>query len=680
VETLLLVGLSNAVVATILALAVGAATWVCRRPALLHGLWLLVLLKLITPPLVALPLSWPRTEPVPHEQTLSQEESPAADAPLIDITPITLPPDLLREPTEPSEPTPETSRARTSWPAIVTAVWLSGSALWWLIAGLRLWHFQRLLRFAQPAPVSTQNQAARWATQLGLRRSPPVWLVPAAVSPMLWSFFGRPRLLLPAVLWAKLSAEQRDTLLVHELAHLRRRDHWVRLFELLVLGLYWWHPVVWWARRELREVEEQCCDAWVVWALPASASVYASALVETVAFLSQSRPVLPLMASGAGHVHLLRRRLTMIMRGSTPRTLSTAGLVAVFGLGAILLPLLPRWAQTGPPSEGENPQAVTESVPSQDQPAQSNTLTGFDSAALTRLAQSHQAEQLRDEVELLQVQLEVKRARVQASEMKRAQAQEHLKRLAKLHGQGALGEDRVEEARQEVANLEVQIRIAMTELKEPEVRLQQAQRRLARLEQLKGATSTTTESRDSFVRPSQSAARRQTGSAREGSSEQLLQWKKQLDQVQVQQQAGGEQILYLQKLLAEKEREEQDLKAKMEKLALELQQSRKESDQQRAAAKQILDRMKLQAEEGDRKARVAEDLQRLREAEVAKYRDLRKQYDSGQLSIQDLAPQRQHLEQVEKKLDTLLGELEKLRSELRGRPTPPSRSSSLKGS
>jgi hypothetical protein len=114
----------------------------------------------------------------------------------------------------------------------------------------------------------------------------------------------------------------------------------------VVTGLYWWHPVVWWARRGLRDAEEQCCDAWVLWALPAAARAYALALVETVDFLSEARAALPQGASGIGHVHDLRRRITMIMRGATPRRLSWAGGLAVLTLAAVLLPLLPTWAQT----------------------------------------------------------------------------------------------------------------------------------------------------------------------------------------------------------------------------------------------------------------------------------------------------------------------------------------------
>jgi hypothetical protein len=68
-----------------------------------------------------------------------------------------------------------------------------------------------------------------------------------------------------------------------------------------------------------------------------------------VDFLSGARPVLPPAASGVGHLHLLRRRLTMIMRGTTPRALTASGVLAVLAAGALLLPLLPTFAQDTSP-------------------------------------------------------------------------------------------------------------------------------------------------------------------------------------------------------------------------------------------------------------------------------------------------------------------------------------------
>src|SRR3984893_17856362 len=141
---------------------------------------------------------------------------------------------------------------------------------------------------------------------------------------MVWAIGGVPRLLFPARLLDCLDDEQRQALFVHELAHVRRRDHCVRLLELAVMALCWWHPVVWWARRELHEAEEQCCDAWVVWACAGAARAYALALLQTVAFFSKTRVPLPMAASGTGQVTHLRRRLTMIMQAKTPRSLSRA--------------------------------------------------------------------------------------------------------------------------------------------------------------------------------------------------------------------------------------------------------------------------------------------------------------------------------------------------------------------
>src|SRR5262245_46963443 len=63
------IGLANSVCASVLALAALAAGRVCRKPALLHGLWLLVLVKLITPPLFLLPLRiLPAEKPAPVAQ------------------------------------------------------------------------------------------------------------------------------------------------------------------------------------------------------------------------------------------------------------------------------------------------------------------------------------------------------------------------------------------------------------------------------------------------------------------------------------------------------------------------------------------------------------------------------------------------------------------------------------
>jgi hypothetical protein len=224
---------------------------------------------------------------------------------------------------------------------------------------------------------------------------------------MVWAAGPALRLCFPVQLLDRLDPEQRRTLLAHELAHVRRRDHWLRVLELGVLGVYWWFPVAWWARQELREAEEQCCDAWVVWALAGMERAYALALVHTVAFLSGVRPALPLGASGIGHVAHLRKRLTMVMAGRTPRMLSWVGCLAVLGLGLPLLAILPVQGQPLSP-QSSSAQFVSED-PGEGSPGDEQQKRNAD-----QKAGSAEVEKARAEVEQLKAFLTRRRAEFQA--------------------------------------------------------------------------------------------------------------------------------------------------------------------------------------------------------------------------------------------------------------------------
>lgn len=317
---LLEIALGNAALATLLALAAYAAARWTNRPALVHGLCLLALLELVTPPLFELPV-------------LPATAAPAMAAP-IDAA--------MLEAALALEPMPQPPARQ--WPAAVLLGLLAGTAgvfvLWW-VRGRR---FRRLLDLAQPAPAALRARAADLAARVGLRHAPQLLVVPGRLSPMLCPRRGRPFLLLPAQLLDRLSAVECDSVLLHELAHVQRRDHWVRRLEALVVALYWWLPLVWWLRRALREAEEQCCDAWVVWALPGSARAYAGALLSTVDFLAEPAVAAPQGACGVGPVHDLKKRLVMIMEQSTPRGLGNRGLT-VLALAACMLPALPTRAQ-----------------------------------------------------------------------------------------------------------------------------------------------------------------------------------------------------------------------------------------------------------------------------------------------------------------------------------------------
>jgi RND family efflux transporter MFP subunit len=367
VDALLRVGLQNACWAAALALAAAVAARIWgRKPALAHALWLLVLLKLLAPSLVGLDLpGTQRQETKVFALRAPGRPEAESDAALVDARPETRPvarqdgpisprktPELPREVVHASaEPSASAGMKKKplawkdwslTWKPAVALLWLLGVATCWSAVGLSNRRFRRLLDSAQPAPAASCAKLFHTAARLGLRDVPRAWIVPARIPPMLLAgMAGRPRLLLPEELWGRLNDQQKETVLAHELAHLKRRDHWVRRLETIALGLYWWFPIAWWARRELEEAEEKCCDAWVVWAMPDAADAYAESLVATAAFLSGHRLLLPAGATGAGRSLPIKRRLNMILHDRSSGPVVRAAPRGLLVLGALCLPFLP---------------------------------------------------------------------------------------------------------------------------------------------------------------------------------------------------------------------------------------------------------------------------------------------------------------------------------------------------
>jgi beta-lactamase regulating signal transducer with metallopeptidase domain len=70
----------------------------------------------------------------------------------------------------------------------------------------------------------------------------------------------RPVVLLPAKALTGLSEDQIEAVIAHELAHIRRLDCFVNLFQIAAETLLFYHPAVWWASQRIRAERENCCD------------------------------------------------------------------------------------------------------------------------------------------------------------------------------------------------------------------------------------------------------------------------------------------------------------------------------------------------------------------------------------------------------------------------------------
>ncbi len=215
---------------------------------------------------------------------------------------------------------------------------------------------QRLTESALMA--SLHDQAAR----LGVTLETIVATCERVAVPVVVGVF-RPVILLPASLLSGLAPEDVETILAHELAHLRRRDHLTILVQRGLEAVVFYHPVAWWLGRRIDALREDACDDLVI-----DSGIdrldYATTLLRVAELRTQAvhkRQLLSQLAVDGGHPSKLRRRIERIV-ASTPDPgirvrQSRSGLALLTGCVALTLAFLvqiPAQSQIASPPEATN--------------------------------------------------------------------------------------------------------------------------------------------------------------------------------------------------------------------------------------------------------------------------------------------------------------------------------------
>lgn len=322
------VALGNLVMSGLIATLAWALDRSGRSPSLAHALWVLVLVKVLTPPLLTLPLL-----PAAGASPVAATESQAVDARASDLLA------GLGGAVEHVLP----------W---ALAAWAIGSLVVLVISLLRIRRFDGLVRHSSaPASPAVRSLAASAAARLGLRSAPDVVVTHAWISPMTWWTGGRIRIVLPAALCHRFDDDGLRWVLGHELAHVKRRDHVVRWLEWLACVAFWWNPVVWLARHNLRHDEEASCDALVIDRLGGRPQAYARTLLAVVELLAQpaaARP--PAVATGIDAGGRLERRFSRIVAADPRRAVPRRVVAGLLGSALVLMTL--GIGSAGVPSSG----------------------------------------------------------------------------------------------------------------------------------------------------------------------------------------------------------------------------------------------------------------------------------------------------------------------------------------
>jgi beta-lactamase regulating signal transducer with metallopeptidase domain len=142
----------------------------------------------------------------------------------------------------------------------------------------------------------------------------------------------KPLVLLPSSLVSGLSVGQLELILAHELAHIKRCDYLVNILQTLAETLLFYHPVVWWVSKTIRQEREHCCDNIALQLTGQSALEYADVLLR----LEKSRHSLALAASSGS----LLRRVERLLNPARASADVRSGIIAFTFVVALSLTLV----------------------------------------------------------------------------------------------------------------------------------------------------------------------------------------------------------------------------------------------------------------------------------------------------------------------------------------------------
>jgi beta-lactamase regulating signal transducer with metallopeptidase domain len=166
--------------------------------------------------------------------------------------------------------------------------WTSGAlmlmawAAWAVVQSIRfvgaLVALRRTRSRRHPFPAAVEAALPHWS-QMRHEGRRPLLALSDSVSTAAVLGCGNPVIVVAPPLLVSLDADELDRVLIHEWAHVRRRDDQVQLLQVIVRIVAGWHPAVWWIDRRLHLEREIACDELTV-AITGSPKSYAACLVK----------------------------------------------------------------------------------------------------------------------------------------------------------------------------------------------------------------------------------------------------------------------------------------------------------------------------------------------------------------------------------------------------------------
>jgi len=233
-----------------------------------------------------------------------------------------------------ADPVPASIERAVPWQALLIMIWAFGALLAVTSWAVRYWRMRLLVKTSNPLPMGMAMEV----------RSSPGVMEPVLIG------IAHPVLLLPHGLVEQFSAGEIQSILVHELCHLRRRDNLTYAVHLIGCAAFWFYPLLWWLGSRLVVERERACDEAVL-ASGHKAELYGGCILKVCRYY-QTAPVVG--TSGVAGTDLGNRiRRIMTWRNAAALNVAQKALLIITAATVVSGPLLLGAARaTQPPALG----------------------------------------------------------------------------------------------------------------------------------------------------------------------------------------------------------------------------------------------------------------------------------------------------------------------------------------
>ncbi len=337
-----------------------------RSPYLHYGLWALILLRLVLPTDLSLSFS-ARTlvnkAVVCESELLKKNSANSIQDEKMDLTTAPLQSEKKIDDTAgilssvESSDTINSSIQKWPWKVVLFLLWLTGTIVFACVFLKRYFYYHSIVKHAKSvSDLTIEKPLELWRSRFQIRRNVKIVCSKDCLSPFTIGIL-QPVIYLPEVMINGTSTDSLESVIAHELAHIKHWDDlWIKIQNLIQL-VYFYHPIVWLVNSQLNHVRERICDEQVLSHGTISPKAYGNSMLAVLKMNLFGVEGVEMLPSFGNHKKKFSARIRDITKISKVRKSNLWGTFLTLGFCAVFF--LPMADSTSTfPSDNDNIQRI----------------------------------------------------------------------------------------------------------------------------------------------------------------------------------------------------------------------------------------------------------------------------------------------------------------------------------